>query len=61
MTTTGDACPLPRRDQSLGARQQFTQIKRFGEVVVGPGIEQGDDGILVVTRGQHQHGCVLSP
>src|SRR5271157_5017784 len=46
------ALALSAPDQRLGPRQQFAEIKRLGDVVIGSGIEQRYDRLLLVTGGQ---------
>ena len=51
----GGALSFAAADQRLGPRQQFAEIERLGDVIVGSGIEQGYDRLLLVARGQDQH------
>jgi len=42
------------------AGQQFLDAKRFGHVVVGPGVESLHLGALVIANGEDQHGCAAA-
>src|SRR5450755_4140780 len=51
----GRTLALAAADQRFGPRQQFAQIKWLGDIIVGAGVEQGDDRLLLVPRSQDQH------
>ena len=53
------ASPFSSPDQGLGSRQQFSQIEGLGDVVVGAGIQQGDDRLFFVARRDYQDRRVL--
>ena len=53
-----DAFAAP--DEHFGAGDQLSQIKGFGQIVVGPVIEQSDDGVDFGYRRQNQHRSVIS-
>ncbi len=60
MVRTGEPPPFSAPDQGLGARQQFSQIERLGDVVIGAGIQQGDDRLFLVARRDYQDRRILS-
>ena len=39
------------------AREEFVHAERFGDVVIGAGVESGDLLLLRVSRGQDEDGC----
>ena len=47
-------------DQSLGAREELAQIKRFRHVIIRTGIEQLHDGFLAVPGAQYQHRRLMT-
>ena len=54
----GGTLALAATDERLGPRQQFTQVEGLGDVIVGASVQQGDDRLLFVARGQDQYGNV---
>ncbi len=44
-----------RRRQRTKARLELVESKRFSQIVVGPGVEPGDDVGRTVARGENQH------
>ena len=55
----GDA--FAAADERLGPGDQFAQVEGFAEVVVGAGVEQGDDGAGLGLGGQDEHRALRSP
>ncbi len=52
----GMGCALAAADEGFGAGEEFAEVEGLGEVVVCAGVEQLDDGVLALFRGEDEDG-----
>ena len=52
----GGGLAFAAADDGFGAREKFAEIERLGDVIVGAGVQESDDGIAIVFGGEDEDG-----